>query len=174
MIPERSLGAEEERRPEQVRALRLWVVLSRAHEALTARLQEEVARHDLTLMEFGILEVLYHKGPLLLGEVQRRILVSSGGVTYLVDRLEKKGLVERLPCSQDRRARYAALTAAGGELIGRIFPAHADCIEALMSPLSQEEQVTAHEFMKRLGLAAASGSAGYGERSQVDVDRKGG
>src|SRR5688572_10533787 len=102
-------------------ALRLWVVLSRAHEAIAMHLREDVARHDLTLMEFGILEVLFHKGPLLLGEVQRRILVSSGGVTYLVDRLEQKGLVERRACPGDRRARYAALTAQGESLISDIF-----------------------------------------------------
>ncbi|MEX2582389.1 MAG: MarR family transcriptional regulator [Gemmatimonadota bacterium] len=141
---------------DQARALKLWVVLSRAREAIAARLHEDVERHDLTLMEFGILEVLYHKGPLLLGEVQRRILVSSGGVTYLVDRLEKKGLVERRACPEDRRARYAALTEGGDELIRRIFPAHAECIEALMSELTAEEQGTAHQLLRRLGLAAAA------------------
>ena len=73
-------------------ALKLFVVLSRSHAAVSAHLHAHVAEHGLTLTEFGILEVLYHKGPLLLGEVQKRILVSSGGVTYLVDRLEAKGL----------------------------------------------------------------------------------
>lgn len=155
---------EEERRPEQARALRLWVVLSRAHQALTARLQEEVARHDLTLTEFGILEVLYHKGPLLLGEVQRKILVSSGGVTYLVDRLEGKGLVERRACERDRRARYAALTRTGEELIRNIFPAHAHCIENLMGVLNREEQATAHDLLKRLGREASA--RGCGEESR--------
>ena len=76
-------------------ALKLFVVLARANAAVTAHLHAQAAAHGLTLTEFGILEVLYHKGPLLLGEVQKRILVSSGGVTYLVDRLEAKGLVER-------------------------------------------------------------------------------
>lgn len=141
-------------------ALKLWVVLSRAHNALGEQLQASVAAHDLTLTEFGILEVLFHKGPLLLGEVQRRILVSSGGVTYLVDRLEKKGLVERRECPGDRRARYAALTEAGEELIGRIFPAHAACIESLMSPLSEEEQRTAVELLRRVGLSASERGRG--------------
>jgi MarR family transcriptional regulator, 2-MHQ and catechol-resistance regulon repressor len=141
-------------------ALKLWVVLSRAHNALGERLQASVAAHDLTLTEFGILEVLYHKGPLLLGEVQRRILVSSGGVTYLVDRLEKKGLVERRECPGDRRARYAALTEAGEELIGRIFPSHAACIESLMETLSEEEQRTAVGLLRRVGLSAADARRG--------------
>ncbi len=141
-------------------ALKLWVVLSRAHNALGERLQASVAAHDLTLTEFGILEVLYHKGPLLLGEVQRRILVSSGGVTYLVDRLEKKGLVERRECTGDRRARYAALTEAGEEIISRIFPAHASCIESLMGSLSEDEQRAAVALLRRVGLAAVEAGRG--------------
>ena len=141
--------------PSQELALRLWVVLSRTREALVTPLHADVARHDLTLMEFGILEVLYHKGPLLLGEVQRRILVSSGGVTYLVDRLERKGLVERRICEEDRRARYAALTAAGHDLIRRIFPEHAARIEALMSALTPDEQRELYPLLRKLGLSAA-------------------
>ena len=141
-------------------ALKLWVVMSRANNALSERLQASVSAHDLTLTAFGILEVLFHTGPLLLGEVQRRILVSSGGVTYLVDRLEKKGLVERRECPGDRRARYAALTEAGEELIRRIFPSHAECIEALMSPLSEEEQRLAVSLMRRIGRSAVEEQQG--------------
>src|SRR6185503_13192975 len=91
-------------------ALKLWVVLARAYASVAQRASEDVARHGLTLAEFAVLEALYHKGPLLLGEVQKKILVSSGGVTYLVDRLEERGLVRRKLCPEDRRARYAELT----------------------------------------------------------------
>lgn len=139
----------------QAVALKLLVVLARAHVAVEAHLHANVAAHGLTLTEFAILEVLYHKGPLLLGDVQRRILVSSGGVTYLVDRLEKKGLVERQACPDDRRARYAALTKKGQALIQRIFPAHARMIEEVMSALTTEEQREAIVLLRRLGLSAA-------------------
>ena len=108
--------------PAERDALKLWVVLSRAYTAITARAAADVARHDLTLAEFGVLEALFHKGRMLLGEVQRSLLVSSGGVTYLVDRLEARGLVRREACPEDRRARYAALTDAGVEFVHRHFP----------------------------------------------------
>ncbi len=148
-------GTPSKRSPTQEMALKLWVVLSRTRETLVEHLQADVARHDLTLMEFGILEALYHKGPMLLGDVQRRILVSSGGVTYLVDRLERKKLVERRVSPVDRRARYAALTPEGESLISRIFPQHAARIEQLMSELSYDEQKTIYPLLKRLGLSAA-------------------
>ena len=92
----------------QLAALRLWIIMSRAHTAVANHAAADIARHGLTLAEFGILEALYHRGPMLLGEVQKRILVSSGGITFLVDRLAAKGLVERRTCDTDRRARYAA------------------------------------------------------------------
>ena len=140
----------------QAVSLKLLVVLARAHAAVTAHLHAQVAVHGLTLTEFGILEVLYHKGPLLLGEVQRRILVSSGGVTYLVDRLERKGLVERRACPEDRRARYAALTEEGESLISRIFPEHAEVITRAMDALTLEEQREAIDLLRKLGRGAAS------------------
>jgi len=151
----------------QSMALKLWVVFSRAHEAIVAHLHAEAADNELTLMEFGILEVLHHKGPLLLGEVQRSLLVSSGGVTYLVDRLERKGLVERRACPEDRRARYAALTAAGEALIRELFPPHASLIESLMSELDPGEQVTLHRLLRRLGRSAAQRTAA-GERGPAE------
>jgi MarR family 2-MHQ and catechol resistance regulon transcriptional repressor len=136
-------------------ALRLWVILSRAHSAIAAHAGADVARHGLTLAEFGILEALYHRGPMLLGEVQRRILVSSGGITFLVDRLTAKGLVERRTCKSDRRARYAALTPQGEALVAEIFPAHAQALTRAMSGLTPEEQETVADTLRTLGVEAA-------------------
>jgi len=139
----------------QERALKLFVVLTRAASAIHRRLHSKIDLHDLTLTEFSILEALYHKGPLLLGDVQRKILLSSGGVTYTVDRLAEKGLVERRECPSDRRARYAALTAKGEALISSIFPDHADRIEETMAVLSPREQTELIDLLRRLGLSAA-------------------
>jgi MarR family transcriptional regulator, 2-MHQ and catechol-resistance regulon repressor len=137
------------------RALKLWVVLSRAYDAVRRRVDADIASHGLSAGEFAIMEALYHKGPLLLGEVQRKILVSSGGVTYLVDRLEKQGLVERRACAEDRRARYAALTAAGTAVMAGIFPAHASAIQEAVRGLPAAEQAEAIALLKRLGKSAA-------------------
>jgi MarR family 2-MHQ and catechol resistance regulon transcriptional repressor len=110
----------------------------------------------LTLTEFEILEALFSKGQLLLGDVQRKILLSSGGVTYTVDRLVEKGLVERRECPSDRRARYAALTPKGETLMARIFPHHADRIEETMSVLTAREQDDLTASLRKLGLSAAA------------------
>jgi len=143
------------------RALKLWVILSRATAGLEQRAREDVARHDLTPAEFGVLEALYHKGPMLAGEVQRRTLVSSGGITYLVDRLVARGLVERQPCPGDRRANLVALTPRGTAFVDRIFPEHARVIADAMATLTPREQATVTRLLRRLGLSlrqAADGS----------------
>ena len=136
-------------------ALKLYVVLSRAQRAISERTQADLEQHGISITEFGIMEALHHKGPMLLGEVQRKILVSSGGITFLVDKLIERGYVERKLCPTDRRARYAALTRTGAALMKEIFPAHAAAIRQAMSGLSQAEQKEATALLKRLGLRAA-------------------
>jgi len=136
--------------------LRLWVRLARAFHAIEAVAARDAARHGLTLAEFGMLEALYHLGPMPLGEVQRRILVSSGGVTYLADSLESRGLIRREPSSSDRRVRIAVLTDEGRDLIDRIFPEHAGALENAMAGLSPDEQEKAAKLIRRLGIRAAS------------------
>ena len=143
-------------------SLKLWVVLSRAAAAVAAHSQADIARHGLTPAEFGVLEALLHRGPLLLGEVQRKILVTSGGVTYLVDRLAAKGLVERRRCEEDRRAWYAALTPDGEALIRDIFPRHAEVIHRAVAGLDEAEKEQTIRLLRTLGRHAAETREGEG------------
>lgn len=135
-------------------ALKLYVVLARAHAAVARHADAHAAEHDLTPAEFGILDALYHLGPLLLGELQRKILVSSGGVTYLVDRLTERGLVQRRDSPTDRRARYVALTPAGERLLDRIFPEHARRIAQAVAGLSPQQQADVTALLRQLGTTA--------------------
>lgn len=141
--------------PAEAPALHLWVVLARAFRAIEVHAAADAARHELTLAEFGILEALWHKGPLLLGELGQTILVSSGGITFLVDRLERRGLVARQECEEDRRARYAVLTREGEKLVQRIFPEHARRIAEVLAGLEPAAQLQAAEMLKQLGRHAA-------------------
>src|SRR6185295_7339905 len=134
--------------PETESALKLWVVLSRAHASISSHAVAHAAEHGLSLTEFAILEALYHRGRMVLGEIQRRILVSSGGITFLVDRLAEKGLVVRQECLEDRRAKYVALTREGTRLIRDLFPSHAR---------TNAEQEEATQLLRTLGLTAAGG-----------------
>jgi MarR family 2-MHQ and catechol resistance regulon transcriptional repressor len=137
-------------------ALRLWVVLARAFDAVEHHSRASIARFGIGTTEFGVLEVLYHKGELPVCEVQRRILVESSSTTYVVDKLCERGLVRRRPSQADRRVTLLALTAAGRRLIQRIFPSHADAMRHAVAALPPREQARAVRLLRALGLGAAA------------------
>ena len=139
-------------------ALKLWVVLNRASRAVADRLRGSIEREGLSLSEFGVLEVLYSKGRQLVGELGSRILLTSGSMTYVIDRLQERSLVQRRPCPGDRRALHVELTEQGRELIARIFPKHAEEVCRLLGGLTSEEQQIATALIKRLGLFAQNAS----------------
>ncbi len=141
------------------RALRLFVALTRCYNSVTAHARRDIERHKigehrLNVSEFAVLELLYHRGPTPLGELAQRVLVTTGSITYVVDNLEKRGLVQRVGCPKDRRVCHAALTETGREWIGAIFPDHAGAIERAVSGLTEDEQETLTALLKKMGLAA--------------------
>jgi len=137
------------------RALELWVVLARAFDAISRHTRASVASFGLGATEFGVLEALYHKGPLPVCEVQRRILIESGSTTYVVDKLVERGLVRRRRTAKDRRVINVELTPRGRRLIATVFPSHAETIRAAMGGLSEPDQARAAQLLRTLGLAAA-------------------
>ena len=138
-------------------SLKLWVVLARAHRAMAARSRRDIERHELTESEFAALEVTYSKGVLPVGEVADRVLLTSGSMTHVIDKLESRGLLERRRCSEDQRITYVGITSAGRDLMDSIFPDHVETIRRATSGLSAEEKRVCADLLKRLGLAAAAG-----------------
>ena len=136
--------------------LQLWVVLARAFDAVERHSRASIARFGLGTTEFGVLEVLYHKGELPVCEVKRRILVESSSTTYVVDKLVKRGLVRRRHSKADRREVLLALTPAGRRLIQTIFPPHAAAMRQAVGALPQREQARAVRLLRALGLGAAT------------------
>jgi MarR family transcriptional regulator, 2-MHQ and catechol-resistance regulon repressor len=75
----------------------------------------------------------------------------------LVDKLEKKGFVQRRACKEDRRLIYADLTEAGERMIEEVFPQHAEVIRQAMGGLDEEEKKAASRLLKKLGKYAEEG-----------------
>lgn len=140
---------------EQDAALKLWVVLSRAQEAVGELAKLDIERGELSLTEFGVLEVLYHKGDLTAGEVSNRVLMQSGSLTYVINKLVGRRLIARKACETDRRLAYLHLTGAGKALMTRMWPGHAAVIELATSGLSAAEKRTAIRLLKKMGLHAS-------------------
>lgn len=137
-------------------SLKLFVVLSKAYKVVMDRAVKDMKRNGLSAAEFSVLELLYHKGRMPLQPIGDKILVTSGSITYTVDKLEQKGYLKRVECTDDRRVTYAEITEAGKELFDRIFPPHAELVESLMEGLTPDEKQQAIMLIKKLGYYAQS------------------
>ena len=133
-------------------SLKLFVVLSKAYKSIMDRAVKDMKRLGLSESEFTVLELLYHKGKFPLQRIGERMLVTSGGITYTIDKLEKKGLLQRVGCPDDRRVTYAEITEAGRELMDEVFPAHAAFIESMLQHLTTEDKQTAIALIKKMGM----------------------
>lgn len=135
-------------------ALKLFVVLSRANRAVTDRIKEDIQSHGLNPTEFAVLELLFHKGDQPIQQIGHKILLSSGSMTYVIDKLETKQYLRRKPCPNDRRVTYATITNKGREQMEEIFPKHQEAIRSLFSGLDLEEKQVMVELLKKLGFSA--------------------
>jgi MarR family 2-MHQ and catechol resistance regulon transcriptional repressor len=157
-------GAERTWSADEERALRLWIALARCYATFARAVAGRVAEYGLTTPQFGVLEALYHLGPLPLGELAEKLLVTGGNVTYVMDRLEEQGLVSRERSSADRRVVRAQLTDAGARLVGEVFPGHAAAVAELACTLDASDQEALRDLLKRLGKGIASRA----ERDEAD------
>lgn len=135
-------------------SLKLFIVLSRAYKAINEHVNKGIQANGLNPTEFAVLELLYHKGEQPMQQIGGKILLASGSITYVVDKLEQKGLLERIACPNDRRVTYAAITDKGKQFIEEVFPGHAENIHQLMSSLTEEEKAEAIHLLKKLGIPA--------------------
>ncbi|WP_127531355.1 MarR family winged helix-turn-helix transcriptional regulator [Paenibacillus kobensis] len=141
----------------QDEALDLYIALSRASQWVNAHADRDIRRHGLNRTEFGVLELLYHKGAQPIQQIGSKVLMSSGNITYVVDKLEKKQFVARRTSTEDRRLIYAEITDAGKQFIEEVFPQHADVIGSAVAGLTAEEMKTASQLLKKLGKFAQAG-----------------
>ena len=144
---------------EEDQALRLWIALARCYVTFSRAVACKVAEYDLTAPQFGVLEALFHLGPLSLGDLAEKLLVTGGNVTYVMDRLEDQGLVARERSGDDRRVVRAHLTTKGRATIEGVFPNHIGFVRGLVEELRPDEQDNLRDLLKKLGKGIA-GSPG--------------
>jgi MarR family 2-MHQ and catechol resistance regulon transcriptional repressor len=143
---------EKNERQDVELSLKLFVVLSRVYRKLTDLSNKSIAQYKLNPTEFAVLELLFHKGKQPLQLIGEKILIASGSITYVVDKLEQKGLVNRQPCLSDRRVIYAQLTDDGVKLMKEIFPGHELILHEQMSDLTLEEKSFLIHLLKKIGF----------------------
>ncbi len=131
-----------------------WSSFLKAHHGVTSKLESELEReHGISLPYY---EVLLHlaRAPerrLRMTDLARSVLLSPSGLTRLVDRLVRDGMVARIPCESDGRAMYAVLTDAGLARFRRAAPTHLRGIrQHFLSRLSADQQASLRYSLDRL------------------------
>ena len=112
--------------------LQAWRAFLTAHARVTEVLERELdSERQLPLAWYDVLVQLSDAadGRLRMHDLARAVLLSRAGLTRLVDRMAVAGLVERVPCEEDRRGTYVALTGAGATALAQAAPVHLRGVE---------------------------------------------
>jgi len=147
------MGTRHRGKQDEIRALDAYVKLSRAAAAVEASVNRPLAAAGLTLSQFGVLEALWHLGPLSPGALARKILKSPANLTTVLDNLERRELIARSRDASDRRVTIVALTDEGRARIAALFPAHVQRVVDAFAPLSAEQQEALADLCRTLGRA---------------------
>lgn len=144
------MSAEDDR----AATLQLVIAIARSYQAIEQGVKPQLVQRGLGMTEFAVLEVLYHKGALPLGEIRDRILVTGASTTYVVKKLETRGLMRRRISDEDQRIVFGELTPKGRGLLDAVFPAHVMRLRQIMACLSVAEKRAAARLLRRLSQHA--------------------
>ena len=134
----------------------VWLVMMKAMRVLTRYAAADIEETGLGLSDFGVLEILLHKGPLPVNTIGPIVDLTPGSISIAVDRLFAKGLVTRVESTEDRRVRIIALTPRGKDLIVPAFRKHSGQMRRVFSELSPEELRGLEVALKKVGKQAAA------------------
>ncbi len=136
----------------QLRALDAYLKLKRATSSTSGGLYTALfVEERLTESQFGVLDALYHLGPLSPGQLSTKLFRSSSNLTTVIANMERDGLVRRTRDPDDGRAHVVNLTARGRRLIQRLIPTHVERVARAMSALSPHEQEELGRLCRKLG-----------------------
>jgi DNA-binding MarR family transcriptional regulator len=127
--------------------------ISRLSRLLDLRLKDFFAEHGLERWEFDVLATLRRSGPpyeLTAGALNRAAMITSGAITNRIDRMAKRGLVERVPDEQDRRSVRVRLTERGWETIEELVGPHTENEALLLAALEPRERDLLAETLRGL------------------------
>ena len=131
--------------------MKILIGLHRNVNTLDKKTAKIASEYHLTFSQFMVLEALYSKGDMSVGEVRERILSSVGTNSLIVNNLVKMKYIERIPDKKDRRVCILHLTKEGYEVISKIAPKNEAKITESMDVLDQDEKETLLYLLKKIG-----------------------
>ena len=135
----------------EVSSLDVYIKLMRASTSVLNQVVPRLQKAGLTFSQFGVLEALFHLGPLCQKELGDKLLQSGGNITMVVNNLERQGLVVRLRDEVDKRYMVVHLTWRGTQRIQELFPLHLQDLVQTFDVLSSKELDTLNALLRKVG-----------------------
>lgn len=150
------MGSKYTGSKKEMQALNTYIKFVRAAESLNSKINLGLIEFGLTESQFGVLDALFHLGPLKQKEIGRKILKSGGNITMVIDNLEKQHLVKRKRGEKDKRYFIIHLTKNGNRKITEVLPEIVKIIKGHFEVLNSAEQKELARLSKTIGLQIRS------------------
>lgn len=136
----------------EIEALNSYIKLIRSAEVINSKINLELSNYRLTESQFGVLDALFHLGPLKHRELGEKILKSGGNITMVINNLEKRDLVQRKRSEKDKREFIIHLTPRGKIKTKETLPKIVKKIKKHFEILNKDEQRELQYLCKVVGL----------------------
>jgi MarR family transcriptional regulator, 2-MHQ and catechol-resistance regulon repressor len=127
-----------------------FLLLMQTSKAIQERIRDEMSKNKLSITEFSVLEVLFYQGKQTIQQIGNRILITSGSMTYVIDKLEQKGVIKRNDFREDRRVIHITLTAEGMEIMENIMPKYQEMVDSFFGDLTDDESQLLVNSLKKV------------------------
>ena len=154
------MSEEVRLREENETAIKAILSFRKADRVMRSLENRFLRQHHLTTMQFGVLEVLYHRGPMNVQKVIQAMYSTPGNMTVVIHNMERDGYLCRERSESDRRCYRIALTEKGSSLIERIFDDYLRQVSEIMCVLTKEEQETLLTLTNKLSTREGETAAG--------------
>ncbi|NCD05020.1 MAG: MarR family transcriptional regulator [Spirochaetia bacterium] len=130
--------------------LKIFIAMNRALNLINKTNFKVINKYKLTTPQFAVLEALYHKGDLSVGEVQEKILSTSGTIAVIIRNLEKDNFITRYQDKNDKRKYILSISEKGQLLMDKVYPEIEKNILSQISVLDESEQDILLKYLKKL------------------------
>lgn len=131
-------------------SLSTWVELMKAFSKIRTLELELIEQNGLTIGQFGLLELLYHRGSQSVGAATKLAMSTPGNMTVVVKNLAKQGMISVEKEAHDKRITILSITEKGSALMASLFPEHSQRINLFLSGLNTDEKETVKSLLRKL------------------------
>lgn len=138
-------------------SLKTITVLFRAYNSLEKIIRKDISQYGLNVNEFGVLEALFHRDTLTVKEVIDKVLAPNSSISYTIESLVRKSLIEKVQSIEDRRVFYLRLSKKGKDLMNKIFPIHKNNMRQILDVLAENEELILQKALVKIGKKSLEG-----------------